>query len=137
MNIATETEEAIQEAKQSAKETSRDVADATKEAWNSFSEYTVEKKEQAAALIDKQVDALGDEMDELKKSAAQASTTTREKTEEALNTLEEKRRDLALQAKKVRNATSETWDKVKNETQEKWNAFTEYLTETKNDLMSS
>lgn len=120
-----------------AKETSKEVADMTKDAWNSFSEYTVDKKDQASAFFDKQVASLDDEIDGLKQSASNASKTTKEKTAQAIETLEEKRRDLALQAKKMRNATSETWDEVKSETQEKWNDFTAFLQQTKNNLTSS
>ena len=137
MTVVEKTDRMMSEAQETARETSQDVAHMSKEAWNSFSGYTVDKKEQAAAFIDKQTDALGDEITELKRSASQATDATREKTNKAINALEEKQRDLALQAKKLRNATSETWDKVKSETQEKWNDFTGYLREAKNDLTNS
>lgn len=137
MKLGEKTEEAINEAKETAKETSHKVAEMSRDAWNSFSGYTVDKKEQAATFIDKQVESLEDEIADLKESTSDTTVATKQKTAEAINALEEKRRDLALQTKKLRNATSETWDQVKNETQEKWNDFTEYLQNTKNNLKSS
>ncbi|MGK0240301.1 MAG: hypothetical protein ACI92G_003787 [Candidatus Pelagisphaera sp.] len=119
-----------------AKATSKEVADMTKDAWNSLSEYTFDKKDQAATFIDKQIASLDDEIEDLKKSASKSSNA-KEKTAQAIDALEEKRRDFALQTKKMTNATSETWDDVKNETQEKWNDFTTFLQKTKNDLSSS
>ena len=133
MRVEEKTEQVMNE----AKETSKEMAEMTKEAWNSFSGYTVDKKDQAAAFIDKQVASLSDEIEDLKKSASNTTDATKETTSQAIDALEEKRRDLALQVKRMKNATGETWDEVKNETQEKWNDFTAFLQETKNNLKSS
>lgn len=123
------TKEAVGDAAAATKE-------ATKEAWNSFSGYTVDKKDQAVNFLEKQADNLDDQIDVLKDKAGEATGATKQKYQAAVNTLGEKRRDLALQIDKTKNATEETWDDVKNETQEKWNDFTEYLQEVRNDLKS-
>ncbi|MDQ8179116.1 hypothetical protein [Pelagicoccus sp. SDUM812005] len=112
-----------------AKERMSEAKAAGRESWAEFSEYTIERKAEAVAFLerksvdlDRNIEALGDEVERL----ADASKVEAQKS---LVELQAKRADLRLKIERAKEATVETWEEVKLESQDSWNALRESVQE--------
>ena len=131
------TKDRVGQAAAATKEAARDVKEASVEAWNSFSSYTVEKKDDAVAFLERQADELDEEIAELREDASELSDEAGDRWEAGLAELEEKRAELAEQIREAREATGESWTEVKQETREKWIELKEYVRELRAEISAS
>lgn len=116
-------DEAADDAADAAREIRADAASA----WDRFSGYSVDKKDEAVDFLETQAGKLDTQIAALKAKASVASDASKKKYAAAIADLEVRRADLGKQLDKLGDATEDTWDSVKRETEEKWNAFTSYL----------
>lgn len=134
MKIAEETKEKVNKAVDVTRDAANETIDSVSQAWDDFSGYSIEKKDEAVDYLNRQMIALDLKIESLSEKSKSASESGKESAEEAIAELKEKRADLALQVEKTKNATAETWAEVKLETKKKWNSFTESLQELSNKL---
>lgn len=130
MKIAEETKEKVNEAKHSSRDATRELKFASKRAWDDFSNYSLEKKEEAIDFLNKEMSVLDQKIAQLREESGDAA-------DDSVSALKEKRADLKLQVEKTKNATGETWSELKLETQKKWNSFNESLQEMANKITGS
>ncbi|MDQ8204666.1 hypothetical protein [Pelagicoccus sp. SDUM812003] len=134
MNLAEETKTAVGKAASVTKQAASELKERSVEAWNSFSNYSLAKRDQAVVFLEEQVEAADEQLDELRARSKDLSAEAKQETEHAIDDLKIKRQELSLQIEKAKNATSENWEEVKLETRKKWDAFTDYLSELKSEI---
>lgn len=137
MKIAEVTKEKVNKAVDATRDAAIEAKQAMSEAWAKFSNYTVDSKDAAADYLDDQVSALDQELADLGEKSKELEASSKASFEKSIESLKEKRADLALQVEKTKNATKETWGEVKLETQKKWNEFSESLRELSIKLKGS
>lgn len=136
-DLAERTEEAVSETSESAQGKMTELKSASSEAWRSFANYSVEKKDQALAFLKDQSEEIDEEMEEVRQAASERSGSAQEKAQAAWENLKEKRAELRQQIERTREATAGEWDEVTDETREAWDEFVQYLRAVKAELAQS
>lgn len=121
-------------AKEHAEKAASEMKAAAQDAWKAFADYTVEKRDQAASFLEKQASQLDGQIEDLRDDLDNLSGEAKERYNESVDELAAARRDLQLQATKLRNATEENWQEVRNETKKQWDEFNDAVAKLRKDM---
>src|SRR5690625_4428865 len=91
---ATPGSTTYQDIKSDVREGVDNIADNTADAWNDLKNYTADRKDEFADGMEKQIQQLDNQIQELKQRSSRLTGASKEKYDDALANIEDKREDL-------------------------------------------
>lgn len=84
-------------------------------AWTDFKDWTAMQKDEFATNARQRLDAIDDNIEELRQKVAAKADTTRESARTAISEVEEMRRDVDKRIETVKTSAGETWREARQD----------------------
>lgn len=99
------------------------MADNTADAWNDLKTYTADRKDEFANGMERQIQRLDTQIQEMRQSSSRLTGASKERYDDALDNIDDKREDLVEKLDDIGDATAENWNDFKGEVAEAWEAL--------------